>query len=274
LGVAECAVRRGFHVSVWDSDPRVLERVRGGTRGITATTTLEELAGNADFVLEAIHEDLDAKVEVFRAADAVAGRECLFMTATSGLSISSVGANAGCAGRLVGTHFWNPPELMPLVEVTPGIETSPQAVSAVGDFLRDLGKSWVLVKHDVPGFIGNRLLHAMWREAAAMVERGIASPEDIDRVARMTFGLRMAAVGPLENMDLVGLDLVERIQEYLLADLAKNAEPGPLLRTLVAEGRVGVKARSGFYHWTDQSANELRARRDEAISEQLGAPRE
>ena len=114
---------------------------------------------------------------------------------------------------------------MPLVEVIRGKDTPDSILDQVTEMIQSIGKIPVRVNQDVPGFIGNRLLHALWREAIYLVQEGIASPEDIDRVARLTFGLRMPSVGPLENMDLVGLDLIEKIHQYLLADLSDSHKP-------------------------------------------------
>jgi 3-hydroxybutyryl-CoA dehydrogenase len=125
------------------------------------------------------------------------------------------------------------------------------------------------VNQDVPGFIGNRLLHALWREAINLVQRGIASPEDIDRVARLTFGLRLPAVGPLENMDLVGLDLVNVVHEYLLADLSDDSRPQPGLSTHVAAGELGMKTGRGFHDWNQRDPKVLIECRDKQIVRQI-----
>ena len=127
----------------------------------------------------------------------------------------------------------------------------------------------MLVKKDVPGFIGNRLLHAFWKESISMVESGIADPEDIDLVAKLTFGLRGAAIGPLENMDLVGLDLILAIHEYLLADLDRSDRPSPQLRGMVEQGTLGMKTGRGFYDWSRLDPGEVGHARDREIIRQL-----
>ena len=150
---------------------------------------------------------------------------------------------------MIGTHFWNPPHLMPLVEVVAGEGTAEETVQATMRFCRSIGKQPVRVNADLPGFIGNRMLHALWREAIEIVGHGIASAEDVDTVAKMTFGLRLPVLGPLENMDLVGLDLIHTIHKYLLADLAANRGPGRLLEELNQKSQLGMKTGSGFYDW-------------------------
>jgi 3-hydroxybutyryl-CoA dehydrogenase len=136
-------------------------------------------------------------------------------------------------------------------------------------FCRSIGKKPVRVNADIPGFIGNRMLHALWREAIDLVERGIASPEDVDTVAKLTFGLRMPVIGPLENMDVVGLDLIRTIHEYLLSGIANNVEPSRLLDEYVSAGRLGIKSGRGFYDWKKRSSAELIEARDLQIIREL-----
>ena len=211
------------------------------------TSDLAALNNDAELVLEGIAEDLGAKVELWRALNGAASRGGILCSSTSGLSISEMGAAVRCS-RPGNWHAFlgNPPHLMPLVEVVAGQGTAEETVQATMEFCRSIGKLPVRVNADVPGFIGNRLLHAMWREAIEIVGQGIASAEDVDRVTKMTFGLRLPVVGPFENMDLVGLDLVETIHKYLLQDLAANRGPGRLLQTMVQESKLGMKTGSGF----------------------------
>jgi 3-hydroxybutyryl-CoA dehydrogenase len=180
-----------------------------------------------------------------------------------------MGRRSGCGHLLAGTHFWNPPHLMPLVEVIRGEDTPEHVIDRVCQLVESIGKRPVRVNRDVPGFIGNRLLHALWREAISLVEKGIATPEDVDLVARLTFGLRMPVVGPLENMDLVGLDLIEKIHQYLLDDLADNHGPSGYITERVQQGNLGAKSGQGFYDWRSRKAEELIQRRDKQIVRQL-----
>jgi len=236
---------------------------------IEVTGDLGRIDRESDLVMDAIAENLAEKADLFERLGAARRRGAIFITTTSGLSITALGRRSGTGPRLVGTHFWNPPHLMPLVEVVRGEDTEEEAVDQVVDVVRSIGKIPVKVNRDVPGFIGNRLLHAMWRKAINLVERGIASPTDIDRVARLTFGLRLAAVGPLENMDLVGLDLVATIHEYLLADLSDADRPLAALAERVADGKLGTKSGEGFYDWRSRNVVNLIARRDRQIVRQL-----
>ena len=259
--------RAGYRVLVWNYRPEglaVLEStvaaleswleqhvgpalLDGGT--IEPQAELSAIDEQADLVLDCIVEDMDQKVDLFRRLPACIDRGAIFITTTSGLSITELGRRSNCGHLLAGTHFWNPPHLMPLVEVIRGQDTPDAVMDRVCQVVESIGKRPVRVNRDVPGFIGNRLLHTLWREAIDIVERGIASPEDVDLVARMTFGLRLPVLGPLENMDLVGLDLIETIHHYLLADLAGHTGPSPYLTEKVKQGHLGVKSGQGFYDW-------------------------
>jgi 3-hydroxybutyryl-CoA dehydrogenase len=230
---------------------------------------LEALDRDAELVIEGIAEDMAAKVALWRTLARAARRGAVFCSATSGLSISEMGRQSGCPAQLVGTHFWNPPHLMPLVEVVAGAETAETTIETAITFCRNIGKHPVRVNIDAPGFIGNRMLHALWREAIDIVERGIATAEDVDQVARMTFGLRMPVLGPLENMDLVGLDLIRTIHGYMLSDLARHTAPGKLLETRVQERCLGMKTGSGFYDWRQRDAQMLIEARDRQIVREL-----
>ena len=210
------------------------------------TSDLAPLNQEAELVVEGIAENLAVKVALWQSLKGVASRGGILCSSTSGLSISEMGRQSGFPAQVIGTHFWNPPHLMPLVEVVAGRGTAEETVQATMQFCRSIGKQPVRVNADVPGFIGNRMLHALWREAIEIVGHGIASAEDVDRVAKMTFGLRLPVVGPLENMDLVGLDLIQTIHKYLLADLAANRGPGRLLEELGSKFAVGHEDWFGF----------------------------
>ena len=233
------------------------------------SSDLALLNEEAELVVEGIAEDLAAKVTLWQSLEGVASRGGILCSSTSGLSISEMGRQSGFPAQVIGTHFWNPPHLMPLVEVVPGKGTAEETVQATMQFCRSIGKQPVRVNIDVPGFIGNRLLHAMWREAIEIVDQGIASAEDVDRVAKLTFGLRLPVVGPLENMDLVGLDLIETIHKYLLPDLAANRGPGRLLENLVQNSKLGMKTGSGFYDWKERDPAALIESRDQQIAREL-----
>jgi 3-hydroxybutyryl-CoA dehydrogenase len=154
--------------------------------------------------------------------------------------------------RTLGTHWWNPPYLVPLVEVIGTQWTSPQAIELTMKLHRDAGKQPVHVKKDVPGFVGNRLQHALWREAVALVEHGICDAETVDTVIKASFGRRLAVLGPLENADLVGTDLTLAIHRTVLPAIEHRPGPSPYLEKLVANGKLGMKSGEGFRTWTPE----------------------
>jgi len=284
---AVCFKRAGYRVLLWARNARKLAATdetlntlehwleshvapplrRGGT--IERIENLNDIDAQADLIMDCIAEDMAKKVELFHGMTGAIHRGAVFITTTSGLNISQLGTESGTGPLLAGTHFWNPPHLMPLVEVIRGDQTPASLIDRICELIESIGKIPVRVNRDVPGFIGNRLLHALWREALNLVERNIATPEDIDRVARLTFGLRMAAIGPVENMDMVGLDLIETIHQYLLADLADQHQPLRVHREQIDRGNLGMKSGKGFYDWSQRDPDELIERRDRQIVHQL-----
>jgi 3-hydroxybutyryl-CoA dehydrogenase len=174
---------------------------------LSASTAFDETIAGAGLVVESGPEDMAFKQELFARLDAVAGPQALLASNTSGLSITMVAARCLRPERVLTTHFWNPPHLMPLVEIVKGERTSDQAAEVVRAVLVECGKTPVIVRKDRPGQLGNRLQMALVREAAYIVQEGIASADDVDTVAKNGFGLRMPAYGILEHQDVVGLKL-------------------------------------------------------------------
>ncbi len=276
--------RSGYSVLLYARNPQKLEKAREDLERmerwiasefpeahprygeLTYTSDLAVLDREADLIVEGIAEDMAAKVSLWQSLANAASRGAILCSSTSGLSISEMGRQSGYPAQVIGTHFWNPPHLMPLVEVVAGAGTAQETIQATMQFCERIGKHPVRVNIDAPGFIGNRMLHALWREAIEIVERGIATAEDVDTVAKMTFGLRMPVLGPLENMDLVGLDLIKTIHQYLLADLSAAQRPAPLLDQLVQEGHLGMKSGSGFYDWGKRDPRLLVEARDQQIA--------
>jgi 3-hydroxybutyryl-CoA dehydrogenase len=189
-------------------------------------------------------------------------------TNTSVMSVGEIGARAKRRERVLGTHWWNPPYLIPLVEVVRAQATAEEVVRRMMELLAEVGKTPVRVRRDVPGFVGNRLQHALWREAIAIVAAGICDAETVDTVVKQSFGRRLGVLGPLENADLVGLDLTLAIHEYVLPHLDRSPGPSPLLRDKVAHGHLGMKTGTGFHHWPPGTPDALRARLLEFLVEQ------
>jgi len=236
---------------------------------ITLTSNLADAASQADFIVEAVFEDLDVKHEVLRQLEEHCPTRAVITSTTSGYRVRDLAVTLSHPERFLVTHFWDPPYIIPVVEVVPGDHTSAEAVKATITLLEAVGKYPALVKKDVPGFVGNRLQHALRREAIAIVEQGIASPEDVDLIARLSFGLRLPVVGLLETIDLGGLDLTLAIHTYLLPELDRSTEPLQLIRDKVARGELGAKAGKGFYDWPPGRAARVIRRRDETLLEMV-----
>lgn len=211
-------------------------------------------------VFEAAPEKLPLKQAIFAEIEAHAPPECLLASNTSVMPITGIMGGLARRGRALGTHWWNPPHMIPLVEVIRTEWTEPAALDAMTAALAAAGKTPVRVEKDVPGFIGNRLQHALWREAISLVERGICDAEAVDTVVKSCFGRRLSVLGPLENADLVGTDLTLDIHSTVLADLEDRQGPSPYLEKLVAEGRLGMKTGEGFRRWTPEEADKVRQR--------------
>ena len=214
----------------------------------------------ADFVVEAAIENLDAKRAIFATVEAHAPAQAILASNTSVIPITDIMRDLGDGTRALGTHWWNPPYLVPLVEVIATARTADAVVAQTLALHRAMGKTAVHVKKDVPGFVGNRLQHALWREAIALVEEGICDAATVDTVVKASFGLRLAVLGPLENVDLVGADLTLAIHETVLPAIDSRPAPSPLLREMAGDGRMGVKTGEGFYRWTPETIDALRTR--------------
>jgi 3-hydroxybutyryl-CoA dehydrogenase len=273
----------GLDVRLTDTQPDLLgdavavaselAAARAGDRGsapgaVSAAPDLEEAVTGADLVLEAVVEDLAVKAGLFGGISRLVP-DAVLATNTSVLPVTAISEHTENPARVVGTHWWNPPDLIPVVEVVIGRDTDPAVAERVSALLTDLGKLPVLVHKDVPGFIGNRLQHALWREAFALVSEGVADPQTVDLVVRNTIGLRLRQMGPIENADYVGLDLTIAIHEAVLAGLDRSTEPNPRLRELAAEGKLGAKSGQGFLTWPPGRREEAAARLAAHVADQL-----
>jgi len=220
--------------------------------------TMAQAVAAADLVVECIPEKMDLKQALFAELEGLCQSETIFATGTSVMSITEIASKARTRQRIVGTHFWNPPYLIPLVEVVKSDYTLDTVMDATMAVLAKCGKHPVRVNKDVPGFLANRLQHALWREAISIVERGIADAASVDEAIRLGFGLRLPVLGPLENADMVGTDLTLAIHEYILPHIERSPSPSPLLRERVAKGELGFKTGQGFQAWTAEAAEASR----------------
>ncbi|MDP6178835.1 MAG: 3-hydroxyacyl-CoA dehydrogenase NAD-binding domain-containing protein [Desulfatiglandales bacterium] len=239
--------------------------IEGAIKRIRTAVGLKRAAEGAQFVVEAVTENLELKQKIFQDLDSVCPPDTILATNTSVISITEIAQKARNPERILGTHFWNPPYLIPLVEVIRGQETGACAMDTTVELLKGLGKHPVRVNKDVPGFVGNRLQHALWREAISIVERGIADPSTVDECIKYGFGLRLPVLGPLETADMVGTDLTLAIHDYILKYIEGSPEPSPLLKKKVEKGDLGFKTGRGFQDWTPEETQRSRTNLQEYL---------
>ncbi|MFZ5918034.1 MAG: 3-hydroxyacyl-CoA dehydrogenase family protein [Chloroflexota bacterium] len=286
-GIAQVFALAGFQVSLTDNDANVLEnamlRIRANLEtffehgvvsedeAVAALTRIKlvsnsiDAASQAGFIVEAVFEDLTLKRQVLRQLEEHCPTYAVIASNTSSFCVGDMACVLDRPEQFLITHFWNPPHIIPLVEIVPGEHASTETIETTFRLFRDAGKCPVLVKKDVAGFVGNRLQHALRREAIAIVAQDIASPQDVDLVARLGFGLRLPVVGPLETVDLGGLDLTLAIQSYLLPRLDRSTEPSSLIQEKVARGELGAKTGQGFFNWPSEQAARTIRQRDETL---------
>ena len=238
---------------------------------MSASSDFADAISTADLVVESAPENMEFKQELFARLDSSSKPGAVLASNTSGLSITAIASRCSRPERILTTHFWNPPHLMPLVEVVRGERTSDEVAGAVRDLLASCGKVPVVVKKDRPGQLGNRLQMALVREAAYIVAEGIADVEDVDLAAKSGFGLRLPVYGIFEHQDMVGLDMGFSIVEYVSQDLYNQPHAPDMYREKVERGELGVKTGRGFYDWSRKDAAEVRARRDRFVLEFLRA---
>jgi 3-hydroxybutyryl-CoA dehydrogenase len=286
-GIAYLFAAAGHHVNVFEpladirtSLPRRLQAIvdllgdgRGLLQRIAAHDSLAPAMRGADWVFEAAPEKLPLKQEIFAAIEPLVAPNAILASNSSAIPSTEIGRHLTHRERVVGTHFWNPPHLVPLVEVIQNEKTSAEVVQRTMGLLRQAGKVPVHVRRDIPGFVGNRLQHAMKREAIALVAAGVCDAETIDTVVREGFGARTAVLGPMEQSDLVGLDLALDIAEVLYGNLDRTAGPPPFLRDKVKAGKLGMKTGEGFRKWTVEQADAVRNRLSRFLAEQAKARR-
>lgn len=230
---------------------------------------------SAQLVVECVLEDMQLKQDLFAQLEGIVSEDCIFCTNTSVMSPTEISAKCVHKERLVGTHFWNPGFLIPLVEVVRTEATSDEVVETVMDILTRAGKKPVLCKKDVPGFIANRMQHALWREAISIVERGIADAKTVDDAVKYSFGLRLPYLPPLVNSDMVGTQLTYNIHNYVLADLEDRHDASPLLQQMLDDGKMGFRAetkdgvKEGFMTYTEEEIAKINGGLNEYLIKML-----
>jgi 3-hydroxybutyryl-CoA dehydrogenase/5-formyl-3-hydroxy-2-methylpyridine 4-carboxylate dehydrogenase len=269
--------RAGIETALYDVSAEALERAKAGAElaagvldrleapqadggGLRFETELGAALEGADFVLEAVPEKLELKHEVFPQFEAAVGPDTVLASNTSGIPITKIAAVCERPERVVGMHWSNPPHLIPMIEVIPGEQTSQATVDATSELVRRFGYHPVVEK-EVAGFVENRILYAILRECLDLVDRGIIDPEGLDLNVRWGIGYKLAVIGPMELLDMAGLDIYNAVGSYLNPDLSTSGEVSSTIRGLIEDGRLGMKTGGGIYDYTPEQIDALRAGR-------------
>jgi 3-hydroxybutyryl-CoA dehydrogenase len=242
------------------------EHAEAACRRLSASTDLAAAIADADIVIESSPEDMVLKRELFAWMDSVAPPETILASNTSGLSISAIAVGCMHPERVLTAHFWNPPHLMPLVEIVRIARTCEAVVARVAALLIQCGKTPVVIHKDTPGQLGNRLQMALLREAVHIVQEGIADAESVDLAAKMSFGLRLPVMGILEHQDMIGVDLSFAVLDYVAPGLYNHPGAPRLMHEMLQRGELGVKTGKGFYDWGSKDVQAIQDRRDQFLA--------
>jgi 3-hydroxyacyl-CoA dehydrogenase len=276
-GMGAVLARAGIETALYDVSTEALERARAASEVAAAVLDrldavkedggslrfepeLEAALDGSDLVLEAVPEKLELKQEVFPQFEDVVAPEAVLASNTSGIPITKIASVCRHPERVVGLHWSNPPHLIPMIEVIPGEQTSQETVDVASELVRRIGYHPVVEK-EVAGFVENRILYAILRECLDLVDRGIIDPEGLDLNVRWGIGYKLAVIGPMELLDMAGLDIYNAVGSYLNRDLSTSGEVSSTIRNLIDKGRLGMKTGGGIYDYTPEQIDELRARR-------------
>ncbi|WP_442578430.1 5-formyl-3-hydroxy-2-methylpyridine 4-carboxylate 5-dehydrogenase [Mesorhizobium sp. ASY16-5R] len=279
-GIAARLARGGLDVVAFDSAAAAVERAKAmlpvaagaldrlgitppeaGEGTIAFAASLAEAVKGCDLVIENVPEDAGIKAEIYRAIDPLIGSQTIVATDTSGIPITGLQENISHPERFVGMHWSNPPHIIPMIEVIGGAKTAPATVAAIRDLIRSLGLLPVVLKKDVPGFVENRVLYALLREAVDLVERGVIEAEDLDTCVSWGIGYKIAVIGPMALLDMAGLDIYRSVSSFLNADLADRKDVSPAVEERFAARKLGIKTGEGMYSYTPERIAALQGER-------------
>ena len=224
---------------------------------------------DAGIVVESVSEDLPLKQRIFVELEALVPQDIALTSNSSSFPISQIALGLKTARRMLGLHFFMPAHMVPLVEVVRSEATDPAVAHRVFELMQHLGRKPVMVSKDIPGFLANRMQHALMREAWSLIERGIATPEDVDIAVRYGFGFRYVAAGPILQMEMSGLDVNYLASSTVFPDLCNDAKPAAKLEAKVKAGETGMKAGKGFYDWPAEKIAKTKARYQAALKRGL-----
>jgi 5-formyl-3-hydroxy-2-methylpyridine 4-carboxylic acid 5-dehydrogenase len=260
-GIAATLVRGGLEVTCFDVSAEQLGKAQAEMPALSFESDLARAVAGAGLVVEAVPERLEVKHEVFRELERLAPAKAILASNTSGIPITRLQEAVAKKGRVIGMHWSNPPHIIPMVEVIAGAHTDSSVVQTSKELLAQCGLIPVVVEKDVPGFVHNRLLYAILREAVSLVEKGVVSPEELDKCFKWGLGLKLAVIGPMELLDVAGLDIYEAVASYLNKDLENGAGvPGYVTQRTRAK-HLGIKTGKGIFDYTPEKIQQLRAAR-------------
>ncbi len=225
---------------------------------ISLAADFHDVVGDADYVIEAVPEKLALKQAIFAELVNCTSKDCILASNTSVIPIRDIAKGLEHCDRIIGTHWWNPPYLVPLVEVVQSDNSALKYVEQMISLLEWIGKKPIHVKKDITGFVANRMQHALWREAIALVNDGVCDADTVDMAVKNSFGMRLPVLGPIENADLVGLDLTQDIHNVVLADICSDTSPATILQDKINSGHLGMKTGSGFKQYTSEQAENIK----------------
>jgi 3-hydroxybutyryl-CoA dehydrogenase/5-formyl-3-hydroxy-2-methylpyridine 4-carboxylate dehydrogenase len=264
-GIAATLARGGLEMTCYDVKAEQMRKADAEMRALQVKVTFEaDLAravAGADLVVEAVPERLELKQLVFSNVEKLVPAKTILASNTSGFPITRLQEAVSKKGRVLGLHWSNPPHIIPMVEVIAGAHTDSAVIQTAKKLLVDCGLIPVLVEKDVPGFVHNRLLYAILREAVSLVEKGVVTPEELDKCFKWGLGLKLAVIGPMELLDVAGLDIYEAVAGYLNADLENSANVPAFVRNLTKQKHLGMKTGKGVFDYTPEGIQELRSAR-------------
>nr|WP_287113697.1 5-formyl-3-hydroxy-2-methylpyridine 4-carboxylate 5-dehydrogenase [Mesorhizobium sp.] len=279
-GIAARLSRGGLDVAAYDVSAVAVERASGmldiagaildrldikapasGAGTVRFVRTLAEAVDGAELVIENVPENIDIKAETYRAIDPLIGSSVIVASDTSGIPITKLQAHISHPERLVGMHWSNPPHIIPMIEVIGGEKTAPETVATIRDLIRSIGLLPVVVKKDVPGFVENRVLYALLREAVDLVERGVIEPEDLDTCVSWGIGYKVAVIGPMALLDMAGLDIYKSVSSFLNADLSNRDDVAPMVLEKTGASKFGIKSGEGMFSYTPEQIKALQGER-------------
>jgi 5-formyl-3-hydroxy-2-methylpyridine 4-carboxylate dehydrogenase len=260
-GIAATLARGGLEVTCFDVSAEQMRKAQAEIPTLSFEPDLARAVAGAELVVEAVPERVELKRQVFGQLEKLVAEATILASNTSGIPITRLQEAVSNKGRVVGMHWSNPPHIIPMVEVIAGAHTDSSVVQSSKKLLAECGLIPVVVEKDVPGFVHNRLLYAILREALSLVEKRVVSPEELDKCFKWGLGLKLAVIGPMELLDVAGLDIYEAVASYLNEDLENSAAVPAYISKLTKEKRLGMKTGKGIFDYTPEKIQQLRAAR-------------